>query len=219
MFTAPLYSSTMLAMQNLTDDELKTIDAYNSNTDAWAASHDDVDFWKNELSQFKKLLPKGKILEIGVGSGRDAGYFISDENYSYLGTDVTENLIKHASARHPNAVFKPATIYDVNQYGLFDGIWCAAVLLHIPRKRLPEALGSLNSALNENGVCFVSTKLGHGEGLEPYNADKSRSRLIVYYEHDELLKACNHAGFELLWESQITERHNVWQSFILKKLS
>ena len=218
MFASPLRCPTMLAMQDLTDDELKTIDAYNSNTDVWAQAHDDANFWKNEMSMFKKLLPKGTILEIGVGSGRDAGFFIADKNYTYTGSDVTENLLSHAKARHPHATFTTATIYDASSLGQFDGVWCAAVLLHIPRARLHEALSSLYHALNNQGICFISTKLGLGEGLEPYSADTSKSRLIVYYSREELRATFESVGFMVEWESTIHERHNIWQSFIIRKL-
>lgn len=56
----------------LTLQEQQTLNSYNKYGKQWAASHLDFDFWAPELRRFKKYLPKGRILEIGSGGGRDA---------------------------------------------------------------------------------------------------------------------------------------------------
>ncbi|MCA9328835.1 class I SAM-dependent methyltransferase [Candidatus Saccharibacteria bacterium] len=205
-------------MDELTDDEKVTLDAYNSKTTSWAAAHDDEDFWENEMKMFKKLLPKGDLLEVGVGSGRDARFFIRNKDYSYLGTDVSTELLRVAKTRNPAATFLESSIYSLPKLGKkFDGFWCAAVLLHIPRNRLLESLQSLAQVTKTGGIGFISTKLGAGDGFEPYSADKEKSRLIVYYSKEELESALIECSFEILWDSVITERHNKWQSFIIRK--
>lgn len=61
-----------MAKVKLTHKEQQTLDSYNKYGKQWAASHLDFDFWASELKRFKNYLPKGRVLEIGSGGGRDA---------------------------------------------------------------------------------------------------------------------------------------------------
>ena len=53
----------------------RTIDYYDKNAESWSRSHcykQEQSFWKEEMEKFHELLPKGKVIEIGSGSGKDA---------------------------------------------------------------------------------------------------------------------------------------------------
>jgi hypothetical protein len=58
-------------MTKLTDEEEITRQAYDTHGKAWAAARS-TNYWDTELDKFYKLLPKGSVLEIGAGHGRDA---------------------------------------------------------------------------------------------------------------------------------------------------
>ena len=55
----------------LSQEEKLTIKSYNEGALDWTREHSDP-YWQEEFIILKKLLPKGKILEVGCGGGRDA---------------------------------------------------------------------------------------------------------------------------------------------------
>lgn len=78
----------------LSTEEKQTLDSYNKFAQEWSSSHLTFDLWSDEFKTFSQLLPKGKILEIGCGGGRDARMLA--KKYEYLGTDISSGLLKEA---------------------------------------------------------------------------------------------------------------------------
>jgi ubiquinone/menaquinone biosynthesis C-methylase UbiE len=133
-------------MAELTNEEESTKSSYDTRPKAWARYFDDAGGWPLQLAKFKKLLPMGKILEIGAGTGRDAAV-LADAGYEYVGSDVSEGLLKIAKERLPNLKFVTQSVYDLRFSEKFDGFWASAVLLHIPRSRINEALQKIKSVI------------------------------------------------------------------------
>ena len=80
----------------LTKAEIQTIKTYDSKSSDWVLKHETPNFWGSQMDKFYKLLPKGKILEIGSGGGRDAKELIG-KGYDYVGTDACmSNLMRPA---------------------------------------------------------------------------------------------------------------------------
>ena len=151
---------------NLGPTEQLTVKSYNETAKSWAEAHGDVNFWKEELEIFKNLFPKGRILEIGCGGGRDAELLLR-AGYSYLGTDPAEKFIKVAKTRNPQAVFEVKSVDDINYpENSFDGFWASAVLLHIPKKKIDLALGNLKKCVKLGGIGFIAIKEGEGEVIK-----------------------------------------------------
>jgi len=88
----------------LTPEEKITLETYNRIAQEWAIKLDISDFWKDELEIFEKLIPSGKILEIGAGHGRDAKELIK-RGYEYVGTDPSTNLLAIARKGNLGATF------------------------------------------------------------------------------------------------------------------
>jgi len=185
----------------LTQDEKQTLSSYDKYGKRWAVEHLDFSFWKSELNRFKQYLPTGKILEIGSGGGRDAKKLIK-AGYRYLGTDVSRGLLKAAQEYNPGAKFIQRSVYDLRlPENSFDGFWACAVLLHIPKKRIGDALKQLHKVTKPKGVGFISVKKGRGERftIEPPPDGK---RLFSFYSLKEFEKKLLNNKFEILYSKE-----------------
>jgi SAM-dependent methyltransferase len=98
-------------MNNLTEAESDTADAYDAMAENWTKAQTKVLFWEDEIRQFHDLLPSGRILEIGAGGGRDAKEFIA-LGYDYVGTDISANMLRVARRVNPGAIFEQASLYN-----------------------------------------------------------------------------------------------------------
>lgn len=204
-------------MQNLTKAELTTLEAYDTSPSLWADAHADSDFWDVEFEAFRTFLPAGKIIDVGAGTGRDTHLFLTHSEYDYLGVDLSSKVLEEAQASHPTARFENHDLYNLNELGaVFDGLWCAAVLIHIPKKRAQEALTAMRSCMKAQAIGMIATKLGAGERLEPWPVNPEKSRLIVRYSHDELTEFLTASGFDILWENVVSKHGSNWQSFIVR---
>lgn len=119
-------------MTELTPEERLTIATYNKQAESWSSNHASAGFWGEEMARLKELLPSGRILEIGASGSRDANELI-EAGYTYLGTDISASLLDQARKNNSGVRFEEVSVYDLDYDELFDGFWCSAVLLHIPR--------------------------------------------------------------------------------------
>ncbi|HHP0285424.1 class I SAM-dependent methyltransferase [Acinetobacter baumannii] len=140
---------------------MKTIDYYNMHSDQFAESTFNVDM-ESLYHPFLEHLPStARILDLGCGSGRDSLAF-KKKGYEVDACDYSEELVKKAheltgiNVRHQS-------FYDLDKVERYDGIWACASLLHCERDRLAEVLQKMLSALNPNGVIYMSFKYGDSD--------------------------------------------------------
>jgi ubiquinone/menaquinone biosynthesis C-methylase UbiE len=190
------------------DKEDVTINYYDREAENWASAHhgnEEESYWKEEMERFHQLLPKGRVLEIGSGAGKDASALIR-MGYEYVGTDASEGLLKVAQRRNPEASFKKVSVYDLDfPARSFDGFWTAATLLHIPKKRIDEALQRIKSQIKPDGVGFITVKAGAGERPDP-----ETGRLFSYYSQKGFKRVLERNNFEVVEESTRKGQKDWW---------
>src|SRR5687768_12205542 len=57
------------------EQRTKTVEYYNHHAEEWVATHGGLrekTWWVDEVAHFHDLLPSGRVLEVGPGSGSDA---------------------------------------------------------------------------------------------------------------------------------------------------
>ena len=198
----------------LTKKEKVTIASYDQTATQWVATHMNPDQCRTEFEIFRKYLPKGKVLEIGSGGGRDAKRF-RDGGYDYTGIDVSPGLLEEAKKNNPGLTFLLQDIYQINFPILFDGFWCAATLLHIPKSRIHEALQSIHQVTKPNGVGFICVKQGSGDMV--LDKDDYGKRYFSYYTQDEFSKILTSSGFFILETSILPiSTKTTWINFFVK---
>lgn len=198
-------------MKRLSPEEEQTIQFYDTKAADWVSGHSSGRFWGKEIDKFHELLLSGKLVEIGSGGGRDAQELIK-LGYDYTGTDVSQGLIEIASKYNPGATFLKQSVYGLDfPENSFDGFWASAVLLHIPKARIGEALGSIHKIVKPDGLGFIAVKQGNGEKVE------DEGRFFAYYSDEEFKTKLSENGFEIA-ESHIRpmSEKTVWLVYLVK---
>ena len=109
------------------------------------------------------LAEGAQILDAGCGSGRDAKAFAA-QGFQVTAFDASAKLAELASA-HCGFKVHVRRFEDVNEVGVYDGIWCCASLLHVAAAELPGVIAQLWNALRPGGRIYLSFKRGIGERL------------------------------------------------------
>ena len=140
-------------------------------------------------AHFTEAFPEGsRVLEIGAGSGRDLRLLL-EAGYNACGIDASEEMVAHATGEYPELKERyvagevPSSTLFFG--GEFDGILCAAVLMHLPDDQVYQAAVSIGENLKQGGTLLLSVPL---ERPDIDETNRSRDgRLFVlrpseYYE-------------------------------------
>lgn len=182
---------------SLTTEESATLESYRKIAAARSGVNDKPEFWRREFGRFALLLPVGRVLDAGCGSGRDIELFVSG-GYGYAGADLCPEMLDIAKGRAPRR-----SLYLMDLCGLafaaesFDGFWAVTSLLHLPRRRVGIALRELNRITGRDGVGFVVMKEGSGERMVR-GSFPGDERFYAFYGLEEFAVRLEHAGFQVL---------------------
>lgn len=109
---------------------------------------------------YKKVLPfvpeNGYILDAGCGSGRDSLYFLS-RHYSIKAFDASAEMAALAET-HIGQKVHCLTFSALTDVEMYDAVWAAASLLHLPYPELVPTFAHLANALKADGVFYASFK-------------------------------------------------------------
>ena len=141
-----------------------TIDYYNRNAADFFSSTVSVDMTPLHERFLASLPLDAAILDAGCGSGRDAHAF-ANRGFNVTAFDASPELAKLASA-HCGFEVAVRQFSDVDEVNVYDGVWCCASLLHVPRSELPSQIKRLWQTLRPNGMFYVSFKLGESERVQ-----------------------------------------------------
>ena len=134
--------------------------------------HADVLHWLPRLP--------ASVIDIGAGSGRDAGWFAS-KGYSVLAVEPSATMREEGRRRHPDPGI---TWLDDSLPGLaevyrlgasFDVALLSAVWMHVPPKERERAFRKVVNLLKPNGMIVIRLKTGPVEedrGMHPVSAEE-----------------------------------------------
>ena len=135
-----------------------TIEYYNNKAGNFFASTVSVDFSHIQDMFLSRIMPAGRILDLGCGSGRDSRAFL-ERGYKVVAVDGSKELAKIAS----EYIGQDVIVADFREYepeGTFDGIWACASFLHLPKEDIAPVMRKMALHLAENGCFYVSFKYG-----------------------------------------------------------
>lgn len=172
------------------DDE--TVAVY----DAKAAEYSEV-FARTEiapeLERFMAGLRKGAaVLDLGCGPGTHAAQMYAN-GFKVTAIDASTAMIELAKA-HQGVEVRQAEFSDLNEQGVYDGVWAHFSLLHAPRSEFPAHLLRIAKALKPGGLLHMGMKTGSGEKRDRLG------RLYTFYTAEELRGLLNSAHFSVLEE-------------------
>lgn len=165
---------------------------YNKNAKQFSESTFDIDMTHIYNSFLPLVETNGHILDAGCGSGRDSKYF-KEAGYSVTALDVSEELVDIASKNIGQPVVH-ASFSDIDWENEFDGIWCCASLLHVPKAELVPVFTKLSKSLKYGGALYFSFKYGAGErshnGREFTDLDESGlEQLLSHFPEFQISEA------------------------------
>ncbi len=154
---------------------------------------------------------KAPILDLGCGAGRDMAW-LERLGVNAIGVDYSSSMLSQAHTQ----VNGPLLLMDMRHLGLrnrqFQGVWCCASLLHLPKSEAPLALIEMRRVLVPGGVLFLSVQQGSGEGWESCTyADVER--FFSRYKQGEMAALLSECGFSLLESSSSQGRAHLWLQF------
>lgn len=131
---------------------------YNDIAQEWSKRRP-IEWMQNSIDKFVSLLnPGDSVLDVGCGSGDKSAYMI-EKGLNVTGIDFSEKMIEIAKMEVPKGEFH---VMDINKLDnlnkKFDGIFARAVLLHIPKKEIPNTLSKLIDHLNDRGYLYIAVK-------------------------------------------------------------
>jgi SAM-dependent methyltransferase len=201
-------------MNSHQQDINNTIQYYDENAKNYSKmlKNKDVGFFLPDKAKiFMDLLPSGKVLEIGCGTGNEARLLI-EHGYDYLGTDISEGMIREAEERNPSGKFKVLSANQVDTLNdKFDGFWANLSLVHITKNEIISVLKKIRSVLADDGVGYISLKEGELEGTDP------KGRFFSHYSLEEFSDILIKSGFTIEDSEMIERNTRRFLSFIVRK--
>lgn len=192
-----------IATLDLTMDR-ETLEFYDRTAGETSARYRAMDLsaWRQQSLQ---IFPaRGRVLDVGAGSGRDLALLLSMGFQAY-GVEPAEGMRAEAVRTYPQLEgrifpFGLPLPGDADVGLPFDGVVCSAVLMHLPESELSDAVLSLRRVLREKGRLWISVS-GSRPGLNEENRDDT-GRLFTRLNPECLVLLIEGLKFQLLrrWE-------------------
>ena len=199
----------------------RTIDAYNKNAKQYAAYYNSHEPRRIEIEKAFKLAHVGKearVVEIGCGSGQDAGYIIEKSSW-YEGFDPSSELIKIAKTKTPNGNF---VVADTTTYGYPDSIdifFAFASLLHLNINEIENVFKDVAMSLRAGGIIMASFKRCENyKKVTRRDENYSGERTFYHYSADTIASIAR-KNFKVVYEEHIKINESGWFTVALKKTS
>ena len=116
--------------------------------------------------KFLSKLPitKGKILDLGCGSGRDSKHF-KELGFEVVALDLSEELAKKASEYIGQKVIVQ-DMRDLEFENEFIGVWACASILHLPVEDIEIVFKKVFKSLKKGGIFYLSFKYGENDYIK-----------------------------------------------------
>ncbi|KAJ8612973.1 hypothetical protein MRB53_037181 [Persea americana] len=149
-----------------------------------------------------KSIKRGRLLDVGCGTGRPVCSRLADTGHDVLGIDVSGVMVEHARKAVPNASFEKIDIRSFQaDEGSFDAITSFfALLTDMTHQDIRDVITSIYKWLKPGG-CFV---LGTCPLSGPEMQEErwlGRMSTISSLDVDEFLRVITGCGFEVVHHS------------------
>ena len=115
----------------------------------------------------EKLPEKGKVLDLGCGTGLPYARHLVEKGFNVLGVDLSEEMVKVASKNVPEASFVQLSMNEITYRDEFDGVVSSFSMLLLPPDLFKETASQIYSALVEGGYLYLSLNEPAGISDDP----------------------------------------------------
>lgn len=170
----------------------------------------------NLISQAQHLLrqtgAQAHLLDVGCGTGRDMAW-LEARGATVIGIDLSTKMLAYARRYVAGVLVQMQMQTLAFHAGQFDGAWCCASLLHLPKREASGALKEIRRVLKLNGSLLLSIQAGSGEGWEEsYVA--GASRFFARYTSDEMTTLLARSNFAVQAIESSHTGAREWLSFM-----
>jgi len=194
-------------------------ETYDKIAQDWHQDHAADDWWISGAEKFAMLLPRGAvILDAGCAGGTKSKFF-SSKGFRVLGIDFAPNFIEIAKKEVPEVEFQVLDIRDIASLPQeFDGIFLQAVLLHFPKKEIPQILENILTKLKPGGYIHIAVKEAkenkpEEEVVTEDDYGYAYKRFFSYFTQSELVAILERLGLTVV-SSETSHR---WVQVLAKK--
>ncbi len=143
------------------------------------------------IAPFLSRLPSSAtILDLGSGPGRDS-LKMESHGFRTVSLDISAGMLLEHRRRGGTMLVRADGTYLPFRERAFQGIWCCAAMLHLPKVSAPLLMAEATRVLVPGGTFFVSVKRGTGEGNGP------DERFWSFYEPGEIVSLLESGGFRI----------------------
>jgi SAM-dependent methyltransferase len=156
------------------------------------------------LVQLCRDLPQGAVvLDVGCGPGMHANFFAS-RGYTYLGCDLSSEMIRQARRQHPDATFCHADVLDL-PFGTETVDACLALesLIHFDRYTFGRSVREIGRCLGRGAPLLLGLQLAAFDGEEvltvPYPLGCNEQVPVRFVSEAVVTADLESVGFEVMW--------------------
>lgn len=187
-------------------------EAYRSVESLWGFKPDRV------LIEYASFVPKGNVLDLGIGEGRNALFF-AKMGYEVEGVDISQNAIERCVKRAKNANLQiKAEVRDLREVDIPQGryslIIAAWVLNFFKKTEVEEIIRKIKNGLKKDGFvyigafslndpCYERAKKNLEAVAENTFYSKKRGSFIHYFTKEEILSLFS--DFKVIYHAEGTE--------------
>lgn len=186
--------------------------AYRSVESLWGLKPDHI------LIDYASLVPKGKVLDLGIGEGRNSLFF-AKMGYEVEGVDISQTAIERCIERAKNTNLKlKAEVRNLKEIDIPEGTYsliiAAWVLNFFKKTESEEIMRKINNGLKKDGFVYIGLF-----SLDDPGYERAKKRLEVvgentfyspkrdiffhYFTEDEVLSLF--ADFKVIYYAKGTE--------------
>ena len=154
----------------------------------------------------------GRLVDVGCGTGRDMAWFES-KGITVAGIDLSMGMLVYAREN----VLGDLVSMNMRNLGFcdayFDGVWCCASLLHLPKTEAAYALQEMHRILKPGGMLILSIQEGNSENWEDGFVPDVK-RFFARYQADEMRNILSTKRFSIMREDSAQTVDRKWLSFV-----
>lgn len=106
----------------------------------------------------------GSVWDIGCGPAAHVTRYLADRDVDVVGADLSTGVVARARTLQPGLEFRVADMLDLPlPDGSLRGVVAFYSVIHLPRRRIPDALAEFRRALVDGGELLIAMHGGEGE--------------------------------------------------------
>lgn len=159
---------------------------------------------KRMISEFvDRLAGERSVLDIGCGVGFNLK-LLEELGVSVSGVDISQEMLRYASQRCPNARLYHSSLAEFEIKERFDGVVMEAFIHLFPEFKVRDVLEKVKVLLKPEGIgTLTTTRSDHSyEGFFAKEEDypQSERRFRRFWKPESLVYTMQEAGFKILEE-------------------